>query len=521
MANITRLKLTNFKRFKNLLVDFKPGINTIIGDNEAGKSTILQAIDLVASGSRGKLENVGFEVLFNNECVKQFFQGPQLLENLPTIHVELYLNDEMNPDLFGNHNTDKVNASGLHMVCEPNVELAKEINTVLAAGGQNFPFEFYEVKFFTFSGEAFSGYRRLFKCLTLDSSQINNEHANREYIKTVYESTVDAPKRALLKNDYRQQKLLFKDQSLTVINNTLDDYDFSLRTGSKYNLETDITLTQDDIPIDERGKGQQCFIKTAFALSRNSEKRVIDTLLLEEPENHLSHSNMKRLILKISESHQNQIIIATHNSLISTRLDLRNSILINSSSIKPLMLNDLPATTASFFIKAPDNNILEFVLSRKVILVEGDAEYILFDAFYLLATGRRPEADGVHVISVGGTSFKRYLDLAKVLGIRTAVIRDNDGDWQSKCVDNYSDYTNESRAIFADRDSVRRTFEICLYLDNQAICDLLFSGGNIKKSPLDFMLDNKTECALRLLETNATALKIPSYIAEAIAWINE
>lgn len=521
MAHVTKLKLTNFKRFKTLLIDFKPYINTIIGDNEAGKSTILQAIDLVASGSRSKLENVGFETLFNKECVDEFFQGAQVFENLPTIHVELYLSDETNPDLFGNHNTDKVDASGLHMVCEPNTELAKEINTVLAAGGQNFPFEFYDVKFITFSGEAFSGYRRLFKCLTIDSSQINSEHANREYIRNVYESTVDSPNRALLKNDYRQQKLLFKNNSLQVINSTLGDYDFSLRTGSKYNLETDITLTQDDIPIDERGKGQQCFIKTAFALSRNSEKRVIDTLLLEEPENHLSHSNMKRLILKISESHQNQIIIATHNSLISTRLDLRNSILINSSSLKPLTLNDLPATTAKFFIKAPDNNILEFALSRKVILVEGDAEYILFDAFYQLATGKRPEADSVHVISVGGTSFKRYLDLAKILGIRTAVIRDNDGDWQSKCVDNYSEYTNESRAIFADQDSARRTFEICLYLDNQPICDTLFSGGNITKSPLDYMLDNKTESALRLLENHAANLTLPSYIAEAIAWINE
>ncbi|MGL6547357.1 AAA family ATPase [Aeromonas caviae] len=107
----------------------------------------------------------------------------------------------------------------------------------------------------------------------------------------------------------------------------MGEYEFTVRTGSKFNLETDITLTQDNIPIDERGKGRQCFIKTEFALSRNSEKRTIDVLLLEEPENHLSHSNMKLLVSKISNTHQNQIIIATHSSLISTRLDLRKSIL--------------------------------------------------------------------------------------------------------------------------------------------------------------------------------------------------
>ena len=55
---------------------------------------------------------------------------------------------------------------------------------------------------------------------------------------------------------------------------------------------------------------------------------------------------------------------------------------------------------------------LEFILSSKVILVEGDAEYILIDAIYSNVTGSSLEADDVHVISVGGTSFKRYLDLA-------------------------------------------------------------------------------------------------------------
>ena len=338
----------------------------------------------------------------------------------------------------------------------------------------NFPFEFYVVRFFTFSGEAYSGYSRFLKCLTIDSSQINGEYANREYIKSIYESSVDLPARANLKNEYRQQKVQFKNTNLKAINDGLGIYDFALRSGANFNLETDITLTQDDIPINERGKGQQCFIKTEFALTRNSEGKKIDTILLEEPENHLSHTNMKRLISKISESHQNQIIIATHSSLISTRLDLRNSILLNSASVNPLTLRELTDPTAKFFMKAPDNNILEFVLSNKVILVEGDAEYILFNSLYSKGTGRTLEEDGVHVISVGGTSFKRYMELARTLGIRTAVIRDNDQDYQAKCIDNYSEHITDKIKVFSDIDNTRYTFEVCIYTDNQMICDALF-----------------------------------------------
>jgi len=67
------------------------------------------------------------------------------------------------------------------MIYYPNEELSGEINQVLAEDNGNFPFEFYIVKFITFNGEAYSGYRRFLKCLTIDSSQINSEYANKEY----------------------------------------------------------------------------------------------------------------------------------------------------------------------------------------------------------------------------------------------------------------------------------------------------------------------------------------------------
>lgn len=521
MQNIKKLRLFNFKRFREFEIEFTSETNTIIGDNESGKSSILQAIELVASGNRNRVENIGIESLLNKDSVAEFFATDRSFGNLPEIHIEVYLSDDGNPDLVGKHNSEGLSVCGLHMICHPNEGLAAEINQVLAEGNNNFPFEFYVVKFITFNGEAYSGYRRFLKCLTIDSSQINSEYANKEYTKTVYDSTVEHATRVRLKNEYRQHKTQFKENNLKTINESLGDYDFSVRSGSKFNLETDIALIQDGIPIDERGKGQQCFIKTEFALTRNAEKQAIDILLLEEPENHLSHTNMKRLISKISDSHQNQIIIATHNSLVSTRLNLRNSILLSRSSDKPLMLKELSKSTAKFFMKAPDNNILEFVLSTKVILVEGDAEYMLLDSLYSRETGRSLDEDSVHVISVGGTSFKRYMELAKTLGIRTAVIRDNDKDYQCNCIDNYVDHVGENIQVFSDEDNNRYTFEACIYLDNQAICDDLFSGGNIKKSPLQFMLDNKAESAFRLVDNHAENLEIPSYIKQAIAWINE
>lgn len=519
MPFIKKLKLINFKKFKNLEIELNKGINTIIGDNEAGKSTILDAIELATSGSRHKVEAYGIECVFNKECVQNFLAQQGKVGDLPEIHIEAYLDDITIPELLGKHNSEAINTYGIHMMCIPNEELTTEISQILNQGN-HFPFEYYITKFITFSGEAYSSYRPFLKSLKIDSSSISSEHANREYIKTVYNSSVDEKERIRLQSSYRHQKEIFKKNELITINQQHNEYELSIRSDAKSNLETDLTLTFQSIPIDSRGKGMQCFIKTEFALNKTNNKTPINTILLEEPENHLSHSNMKKLIEQIQKEHQKQIIIATHSSLISTRLDLRRSILLNSNSDTPTSLESLSEDTAKFFIKAPDNNILEFSLSKKVILVEGDAEFMMINTLYKNETSRCLEEDEIHVISVGGTSFKRYMELAKKLKIKTAVIRDNDKNHLANCITNYAEHTDENIAVFSDENDERYTFEICIYQDNKELCDRLFSGGRIQKAPHEYMLDNKTESAFKLINNNAEELKTPDYIKKAFTWIN-
>jgi predicted ATP-dependent endonuclease of OLD family len=166
------------------------------------------------------------------------------------------------------------------------------------------------------------------------------------------------------------------------MNAKLDSYQFSVATNSRSNLEADLIITEDEIPINNKGKGRQCFIKTEFALQKKKASLPLDVLLLEEPENHLSHTHMKRLVSTIAHARDQQMVVTTHNSLISTRLDLRNAVLLNTSGTCATTLGELSNETSDFFMKAPDNNVLEFVLSRKVILVEGDAEFILMQSLY-------------------------------------------------------------------------------------------------------------------------------------------
>ncbi|MBK9283049.1 MAG: AAA family ATPase [Sphingobacteriaceae bacterium] len=517
MKSIEKIKLQNFKRFKSLSIDFAPDINILVGDNESGKSSVLSAINLVLSGSTHKVESAGLESLFNSDVIREYLQTEKKIEELPVLFIEVYLNEQNNADLNGNFNSERKMCDGLRLECSPNDDLSKEIKEILLQPETNFPFEYYSIKFNTFQGEGFTGYRRYVKHLLIDNSLISSEYAIKEFVKDMYNSYADIVEKNKHQNEYRKHKDGFKTNVLTNLNAKLTEYNFSLKNNSKANLETDLTLCEDEISIDNKGKGKQCFIKTEFAL--NKKEKNLDFVLIEEPENHLSHINMKRLILKINESTEKQLFISTHSNMISSRLDLRKSILLNSNSNIPIKLQNLPESTAKFFIKAPENNILDFILSEKVILVEGDAEFILMEAFYRKVLSEELANSGVHILSVGGTSFKRYLDVAKQLKIKTVVIRDNDGKYQDNCIDLFTEYTEDYIKVFGDSDNTRSTFEICIYQDNKAICDGLFSAGRKTLSVQEYMLKNKAGVALELLEKKAADLNVPKYIEDAIKWI--
>lgn len=520
MKCINKLKLKNFKRFRTFTLDFEDKLNILVGDNESGKSSILEAINLVLSGSRSKVEASGLENLFNTQAIQEFLNLDKNYKNLPTLFIELYFNEQHNFDLNGKNNSEGKIADGLRLDIIPNDDLSKDIKDILSHSGSVFPFEFYIIKFSTFSSEAYSGYRKYLRHLLIDNSQMSSEYAIKEYVKAMYDSYSHSVEKNIHHNEYRKHKEAFKKNILKDFNEKVPVYDFSIRNTSKSNLETDLTLTEDDICIENKGKGIQCFIKTEFALNRT--KANLDVILLEEPENHLSHVHMKKLIKKISDATEKQIIISTHSTLISSRLNLQNSILLNSNSEIPVLLKQIDISTAKFFIKAPDNNILEFVLSKKIILVEGDAEYILLESFFHKVKGSSLELSDVHVISVDGTSFKRYLDISKVLNIKTAVIRDNDKDFQSNCIDNYIDFSSfDNIKIFFEKDNALSTFEICLYETNKKVCDDLFLSKRIKLSVLDFMIKNKAEAAFQLLDKKASEILAPNYIKDAIEWISE
>ena len=519
---LTKIKLHSFSQFNDIYISFNRDRNILVGDNESGKSSILQAIDLCARGSRHRIEDIGIETLFNVDAVNAFMAGDRRIENLPNLLVELYLEDVLDEGLEGNENSDNSYTNGVLLLIEPDQALSRQMQQVLQVQCPSFPFEFYSISFSTFSGDHYNGYTKKVKTLMLDNSTIGNEYALNEYISTIYGAALSQVEQLSTRHSYGNSKTGFKADVLAPYNAKLPEgYSFSVKNTGKNCLENDLTIEMGGVPIGEKGTGVQCMIKTQLALSRTED---IPVILLEEPENHLSHLNMRKMIDDIEKSQKAQLFISTHNDLISTRLDIRNCFLMSSAvPASPISLGEIDEDTARFFMKAPDNNMLQFVLAKKVVLVEGDAEFILMDAFCKKVLGHSLSEQGIDVIAVDGKCFKRYLEIAKRIGMKVSVITDNDSNYAENILEAYKDYMNNEFVnikVFADQDNERYTFEVAVYRDNTADCEELFGTNRRTLSVLEYMLANKAEVAYKLFCQKETTLVVPQYIIDALVWVN-
>lgn len=284
----------------------------------------------------------------------------------------------------------------------------------------------------------------------------------------------------------------------------------------------------DNIPFHYIGKGEQCIIKTKLALSTKKNKEAT-LLLIEEPENHLSHTRLNQLISDLStDNGQKQVVISTHSSFVANKLGLENLLLLRNA--KMARVNELKAS--EFFKKLAGYDTLRLVLAKKAILVEGDSDELVVQRAYMDSNaGRLPIEDEIDVISVG-TSFLRFLELASALNIPVAVVTDNDGN-PAALSKKYAEFAasanikicydktvDSGNLVVGDKKTAfnYNTLEPKLLKENgrNALATVIGTTPKTDDEMHIHMRANKTEVALAIFSSNKK-ISYPEYIKEAIA----
>ena len=543
---IRKVKLHNFKCYKDFEITLEEGLNIIVGDNEAGKSTILEAINLALSGIiNGKsIWNEISQYIFNKEIVDAYIESVDTAPMaLPDITIEIFFGGSENPLMNGNANSDRDNsAEGFCFRIAFNDKYADEYEALVQRGNvKSLPIEYYDITWTTFARDTITTRSIPYKSSLIDSSGYRYQSGNDLYLSRIIKGSLEPQDITSIAQAHRKMRDTFvNDPSIQTINKKINQdasltdkkIALSVELVTKNAWENSLVTQLDDIPFNYVGKGEQCVIKTELALAkRNSQNASI--ILLEEPENHVSHTRLNKLIKCISEQYaEKQILISTHSSFVANKLGLGKVMLLDN--LKITKFSDLSEETYNFFKKVAGYDTLRMILCKKAILCEGDSDELVIQKAYMqLNDGRLPIEDGIEVISVG-VSFLRFLEIADFIQTKIAVVTDNDGDMEA-IKKKYKNYMGENQndyiKICVDNIVDTGTLKIgeSGYNYNTLEPKLLKVNGMEKLNRIlgtdymeeddlrKYMKHNKTECGLKIFESSED-IEIPEYILEAIRW---
>lgn len=534
---IFKLKLFNYKQFKEFSIDFNDDTNLLIGDNESGKSTILEAINLCLTGyyRNQNLKNNLTSEIFNKETIHEYLESlkTENKKEPPTLKIELYIKDidaSLSGDLCSESGSENC---GLSYEVRLNEEFRKMYNEwlrgTLESQTNSLPIEYYKVEWQNFSRQPILAQLLPLKCSFINSTNYIYQNGSEAYISRNISNNLEPVDQVALSQKYREALVTFeKDKAIDKINKKDEIANsglggkrvtISIHDGSKNDWLSAIVVKLDGMNYPLLGQGIQSMFKIKLALSHKkiNEKNLI---LIEELENHLSFINLQKFVTEISQMlSEKQLIITTHNSFIINNLNLKNVLLLNNNSY--VGFGDLDLDTQEYFKKLDGYDTMKVFISKKIILCEGPADELILKKAYLVIYNKLPQEDNIQIICVG-LSVKRFLKLAKRLpNTKIAVVLDNDKNLTSLKDDLKEYLKSDYENLFTGSDDTEWTLEPCLiksfgkkYLENL----FNYRGDNLE----GYMTRNKTDCSLKLFDNPDLAKnQFPKYIISAFEYVNK
>ncbi|WP_436789643.1 ATP-dependent nuclease [Yinghuangia sp. YIM S10712] len=531
---LAKIKIQNYRTFRYFELDFDPAMNILVGDNDAGKSTILEAISIALTNRvRGRLLSQELSpYMFHRGAVQEYIEELRKGNDPrpPEIIIDLFFDKSATGDYQGTNNLLRENEPGVRVRAALNPEYEPEYREFVKDSTQVrvVPTEYYKVEWLSFKDSPMTSRSIPAAASMIDASNIHLQSGVDYYLNNIINSHLGASERVNLARAYRNLREGFaEDTSIKKINESLrgaphDVSDRALTLGmdvsQRSSWETNIVPHLDDLPYQYVGKGEQSTLKVLLALNKQVDQAHV--VLVEEPENHLSFSNLGKLVKKISDKCDGrQVLIATHSSFVLNKLGLEKLVLL--SGLEGFRLDSLPPDTQDYFRKLSGYDTLRLVLARRSILVEGPSDELIVQRAYRdTHDDRMPIDDGVDVINVRGLSFARFLDIATLLTRnRVAVVTDNDGKEASEVRAKYSKYTVFPHIdVHVGEDSAYKTLEPQLLKENGLAKMNAVLGQNFATEDelLTYMASKKTTCALAIFSGDQM-ITMPGYIRDAVA----
>lgn len=532
---IKKIKIHGYRIYKELVFEPNDKLNLIVGGNESGKSTLMEAVVLALTGrvnGRKPSEELN-PYWFNTSIVCDFVERRLKGENaaFPKISIELFLEDREDLQQFCGaiNSVIPTNACpGISMRILPNPEYSEELEEWAKEPSNILPVEYYMDDWRTFADEKLTIRPKQLSTAVIDSRTLRSTSGIDFHLREILSDHLETAERASISLAYRRVKGDMSEHALKDVNERIGAVHAALHNrqislamdqSARTSWEASITPHVDNVPFSMSGQGQQAAIKISLAMNKHSDRA--NFVMVEEPENHLSHTSLNALLSRMQalSSPQQQIFISTHNSFVLNRLGLDSILLMGDGVVRKIP--QLNPETIKYFQKLPGYDTLRLVLADKIVLVEGPSDEIIFERIFKDIFGYRPIEVGIDVVSMRGLALKRCLELCSLLDKKVAALRDNDGINPAELKESMSEWLSETRReLFVGAVNEGETLEPQLiHFNGEANIRALLKVHDNANLPR-WMKREKTECALRIAEAEE-AITPPEYMRLAAHFIYE
>ncbi len=468
---LEKFNIKNFRTIENLNLTFNKGLNILIGENNSGKTAIIDALRIC----------IGYGNLRRDIYVKDtdfHFQKQNISDAANEIEFHLYFKIEIPQEAAWFNDLLCNSEDGAHQDLQMHFKFFVDDNSGTKKikyrvwGGANEGQQItpdvlsllYHVHLDALRDaeqhlQPVRGNKlgQLYNNIQIDTTSKNADKQKKQALADRVHSAVHSDpewKDHLNKGKEKINEHL-KETSFSEEEQKVDvdflSYDFNRLVE---NLKIQMPLYHESIlngsrqkyfDLHQNGLGYNNLIYTATVLGDLKQKKELEketyvALLIEEPEAHL-HPQLQNLFFnylnKLDKEHGFQLFVTSHSPTITAKADLKSVIVLQNENSKTQSLSirdsGLSSPNLNYLEKFLDVTKSQLFFSKGIILVEGISEALLMRVFSLkIGDNYDIEKAGIETVNIGGVAFEHFANLfnnaetTKNLKIRCSLITDDD-----------------------------------------------------------------------------------------------